>query len=485
MLPRLDHLSLLPTGVRSPNLPDDLVSAVLDAVAAGDTEDACQAAASWCAVDSGNNRVCNENWERLTNLVFANAPVVVPNNARANFYALCNRARSYRMKRRRLNASSSQEDGDVKVFVLAALSWDIKALPWVSPRLRADPEVQLSTKELEYRNGYRMLSKHPEDQSVRRLVLAAFDAGRALDLDDVSEELRSDPQVLLAYLTRGDDKMGMRLEKEEFDESVPEELKNDRSFVLELARLGEWNVLNVVPERFQKDREVVLAAVQSNGLALAFALEQFSNDREIVIAALEEDGTVFSYVSEDLRKDREIVMIALASLNEYCVGLTADKHCRSSNPMVLYNVPSKELKNDRELVLTAVRYDGSEFEFASDELKNDREFVLEAMKHQVCAFVFASKELRDDDEVVAKALFYQSKCRRYYSRGNQEYYYDSECYCRGAHIERLLNYASKAQQRKYDQWEKEYREQYDDPDMSNDKMYHIFMWERYQDSASR
>ena len=454
MLPRLDRLSLFPTGVRAPNLPDDLIRAVLDAVAAGDAEDACRAAASWCAVDRDNKRVCDENWERLTDLVFANAPVIVPNNARANFYALCNRARSYRLKRRRLNAWSSQEDGDVKVFVLAALSWDPQARPWVSPRLQADPEVQLAIKELEYRNGYRMLSEHPEDQSVRRLVLAEFKNSHSANLDDVSEELRSDPQILLAFLKVWDHDP-YSFTKDDLDEVVPEELLNDRSFVLELARLGQWNVLKVVPERFQKDREVVLAAVQSNGLALSFALEQFRNDREIVIAALKKNGSSFPYVSWNLRKDREIVMIAIAS--QRVVPSYAD------HP-VLGFVPSKELRNDRELVLAAVRYNASEFEFASDELKSDREFVIEAVKLHFCTFQYASKELRDDDEVVALAL---------YEEGHKL----QDVRCDG--WEGVLAYASEAQQRKFDEWIDEWAKTHELKALQD------ALWARYQKIASR
>lgn len=414
MLPRLDHLSLLPTGVRSPNLPDDLVSAVLDAVAAGDAEDACQAAASWCAVDSGNNRVCNENWERLTNLVFANAPVIVPNNARANFYALCNRARSYRMERRRLNASSSQEDGDVKVFVLAALYRDIEALPWASPRLRADPEVQLSAKESEYRNGHRMLHNHPEDQSVRRLVLAAFEAGREIDIDYVSEELRSDPQIMLAFSKLWQFEPDS-FTKDDLDEVVPEELQNDRSFVLELVQLGGF--FKVVAERFQNDREVVLAAVQSDGRALEYAPEKFRNDREIVIASIKEDAESIVYASDELKNDREILMMTMACL----------KDNRPQDFCLLW-VVSSEMKNDREFVLAAVERNGEEFGSASDELKNDREFVLEVIQLHACTFKHASKELRDDDEVVALALYQQEvdgygDCDGY---GNDVYDYMSE-----------------------------------------------------------
>ena len=46
----------------------------------------------------------------------------------------------------------------------------------------------------------------------------------------------------------------------------------------------------------------------------------------------------------------------------------------------LYNV-SNELRNDREVVLTAVSQDGRALEYASAEFKNDRKVVLAAVRH--------------------------------------------------------------------------------------------------------
>lgn len=40
----------------------------------------------------------------------------------------------------------------------------------------------------------------------------------------------------------------------------------------------------------------------------------------------------------------------------------------------------KEIINDREILLEAVKKDGSALRYASEELKNDREIVLEAVK---------------------------------------------------------------------------------------------------------
>jgi hypothetical protein len=64
---------------------------------------------------------------------------------------------------------------------------------------------------------------------------------------------------------------------------------------------------------------------------------------------------------------------------------------------------SKELQNDKEVVLKAVKQNGDAFrpalEFASEELKNNKEVVLEAVKRNGLALEFASKELQNDKEI--------------------------------------------------------------------------------------
>jgi hypothetical protein len=68
------------------------------------------------------------------------------------------------------------------------------------------------------------------------------------------------------------------------------------------------------------------------------------------------------------------------------------------------NIASNELKNDREIVLAAVTQNGYVLEFASNELKNDREIVLAAVTQNGYALEFASGELKNDRAIVLAAV---------------------------------------------------------------------------------
>ena len=58
-------------------------------------------------------------------------------------------------------------------------------------------------------------------------------------------------------------------------------------------------------------REVVLAAVRYNGLALMHAAEDLKADREIVLEAVQDFASALEYASDDLKNDRDIVLEAV------------------------------------------------------------------------------------------------------------------------------------------------------------------------------
>lgn len=66
---------------------------------------------------------------------------------------------------------------------------------------------------------------------------------------------------------------------------------------------------------------------------------------------------------------------------------------------------SDRLKNDKNLVLKAVKDDGDMLKYASNELRDNKEVVLEAVKNRWgCALKYASDRLKDDLGVVMVAI---------------------------------------------------------------------------------
>lgn len=59
----------------------------------------------------------------------------------------------------------------------------------------------------------------------------------------------------------------------------------------------------------RKDKEVVLAAVQQDGLALKYASDKLRNDKDIVLAAVQKDPKAIRFASYELRKKKNTMMI--------------------------------------------------------------------------------------------------------------------------------------------------------------------------------
>jgi len=61
-------------------------------------------------------------------------------------------------------------------------------------------------------------------------------------------------------------------------------------------------------------------------------------------------------------------------------------------------------RNDKEVVLEAVKIQGFSLKNASDELKEDKDVVLEAVKQHGWSLEFASDKLKADKEIVLEAV---------------------------------------------------------------------------------
>ena len=97
-------------------------------------------------------------------------------------------------------------------------------------------------------------------------------------------------------------------------------------------------------------------------------------------------GNKFRYASEEFRNDKEIVLEAI-------------KYSYNS-----LKYASSKLRADREVVLTAVNFNGWAIQYATQELQNDREIVLEAVNHNRDVLSIVSPIFQDDAEIVRTAI---------------------------------------------------------------------------------
>lgn len=67
--------------------------------------------------------------------------------------------------------------------------------------------------------------------------------------------------------------------------------------------------LKRLPKHFIKDKEIVLAAVRSDGFAIVDADSKFLDDKEIAIAAIKNNRNTFLLLNRKLTMDKDILTL--------------------------------------------------------------------------------------------------------------------------------------------------------------------------------
>ena len=145
--------------------------------------------------------------------------------------------------------------------------------------------------------------------------------------------------------------------------------------------------------------------MSNHGNDLFHADKTLKEDNEIVLSAWNKNGHAKICI-----KKMEIITIMNIIYQKIKFTIKMLKYS--------YNLKyaSDNLKKDKDIVLTAVRKNGSALEYASEELKYDKDVVLATVIQNGLALIYASEELRNDKDVVLAAvnqngdsLYYASK----------------------------------------------------------------------------
>lgn len=292
-----------------------------------------------------------------------------------------------------------------KNVVLAAVRQNGRALAFAHPRLQNDNEVvreALKDEEdtdfiiehagenfknhrealLELIRTNEMAIGYGNDELVedKAFILDAIDANPMV-IQLLDESLKNDKEIVTRAL------MAMSLLGQ--NPAILLQFVGDqlRSFAKAYIRvLINPLHLNHLDELFKNDRDIVLAAVQRNGLALLYAPLALKNDRDIVLIALQRNALALRYASLPLKNDINIVLAAVQRN-----GLA-------------FQYASKALRSDKRVALEAVQRNGLALQYASEALRNDKEVVLAAVNQNSLAFYYASKALRNDKSLALTLL---------------------------------------------------------------------------------
>lgn len=189
-------------------------------------------------------------------------------------------------------------------------------------------------------------------------------------------------------------------------QKLPADMCDDKD-VVSHAVANSGMALEYASPRLRADKEVALLAVKSVGMAIRFVNGDVIHDKDVIHAAIENDPAVYFRVFEP---DLDTIKLTLSLRGSVLCNLAP--WMKDDKELVLTAVTgspdaiqyaSQRLRDDDEIAMQAVSEDGLALKYLS-VLQNHKAVVLKAVSTYYRAFRFASEELRRDPEVICKAM---------------------------------------------------------------------------------
>ena len=208
-------------------------------------------------------------------------------------------------------------------------------------------------------------------------------------------------------------------------DGFPSEVLDDEGFIFEAIGDYSW-LIKYASKRLLQDREFISKAILKNPQVLVdgmnvpeFKEMGYHNDRILVMDAVQGYGLALSVASDELKADRDIVMTALDESNPHKLVAAssplryASKELRLNPEVITFAVKNnthaiecllEESFKDRDFILSLVKVNPAIYEMLPSQYRNDKEITLIAVNYDGVYLCCASNELKDDKEVVEIAL---------------------------------------------------------------------------------
>lgn len=209
-----------------------------------------------------------------------------------------------------------------------------------------------------------------------------------IDGDNLPPKFLAKKEVILALLKNSSQSLYY----------ASDELKNDRELVQIAMKRNIFN-LEFASEQLRDDKELILEGIDLYADAYRYASPRLQNDREVALRAVTKYQQMFNFLPQALRNDKEIFLKGI-----YVRYYKSDDEHIISKAHYLKNA-SKELQNDRDIVIASIKNDYESFQYASEELRSNHDFVLEAVKINGLSLKYASEDLQNDFDIVSTAVF--------------------------------------------------------------------------------
>ena len=321
---------------------------------------------------------------------------------------------------------ASKELRNNEDIVKEAVAYDTEYFKFAGDKIKEQfPNVEKFTEKILYDNKEYALNELQHTMS---------------NFNSVSDRLKNDKEFIGEIVTLGTGRNRLEFIPDKFKddkdivlkamktdgislEFVSDRLKEDKEVVMTAVK-NNWKALEFAPDKFKDDKDIIMEVVKQNGKALKLASENMQKDREIVLASITSTryGTSNSLttINEKFRDDKEIVMEAMSYSGGYGYELISDRlkndkevtYCYASQESFNITKILDKFKEDKEIIMRGIgstwRESNYILENASPKFRDDKDVILMAVKNYPPSLELASERLKNDIEVVRRAVEYDT-----------------------------------------------------------------------------
>lgn len=233
-------------------------------------------------------------------------------------------------------------------------------------------------------------------------VLAAVTANPS-DLQHASADLKDNIDIVVAAMKHPNGGYYLKLASDRLRDN----------FDLGLQGVKTWSAIYAdLSERLKGNVQIAATAAMNNGQMLYYAPASIKDNHDVILASC--SGTFncgFRFASDARKNDRDLVLKAVQFKGSemYYVPekFRSDPEIVTTAVMTYGDAlqyASADLKSKPGLVMTAVNQHGLALQYAAQEVQADRTVVLTAIRQSGLALQFASAALKNDRDIVLAAV---------------------------------------------------------------------------------
>ncbi|EFC40249.1 hypothetical protein NAEGRDRAFT_59125 [Naegleria gruberi] len=299
---------------------------------------------------------------------------------------------------------------DDKELAIKSLLFDIDLIQYISPKLLNDREFMI--------------------EAVQQILQNEHVSGRNYLHDKFydCEELRDNSDYMLKCITITDNAF----------QFVTSRLRNDKDFILEALKFNT-SIYRYIPIRLlMDDREFLFKCLAITGKIIKLA-DTFKSDKEVVMAALKSDGSMIRYADDLLKTDRDFIIQAKKNA-ELDIGLLPEMFTDDRDFVLEFFNPNNY--SDISFIIESDYYDDEEFlmkllkkgfkySLLPQSMMDSIECVKLAVGLNGTVLKKVDEEFQNDKEIQKEAI----KSNGFYLVFSQDLFdYRMECQYFGCHV---------------------------------------------------